>query len=98
MSSKRVIHPRTAFFKVGQMNVPKYCILSHPKNVECSYVMYTLAVLSSEAVMRCLLSEEKSTDRTAPACPFIVTDSPLLLDITEERLCIKLVTSRVCYS
>lgn len=60
--------------------------------------MHTLAVLSSEAVMRCLLSEEKSTDRTAPACPFIVTDSPLLLDKTEERLLIRFVTSKVCYS
>ena len=38
----------------------------------------TFAVLSSEAVIRCLLSSEKFTQRTAPACPFIVTDSPLL--------------------
>lgn len=41
-------------------------------------ILVTFAVLSSEAVTSCLPSLEKLTERTAPAWPFRVTDSPLL--------------------
>jgi hypothetical protein len=44
----------------------------------CESMSLTLAVLSSDAVTRCLPSVEKFTDRTAPACPFRATDGPLL--------------------
>ena len=44
----------------------------------------TLAVLSSEDVMRCSPSCEKFTDRTTPVWPFIAMDSPFLYEQCRE--------------
>jgi len=41
-------------------------------------IKLTLTVLSSEEVIKLRLSNEKSTDLTAPVCPFNTTDSPFL--------------------
>ena len=41
-------------------------------------VCSTFADLSSELVIKCLPLDPNSTERTAPVCPFRVTDSPLL--------------------